>query len=273
MQMNRFRALLALQALLLTGSVAHAGVLLSGTTYSENFDEPHLSSSSATGAWTGTSQAPVPGSSGWDGVRSGGTGSAMNYSVNDGSSNAGAIYSYGTSGSTERSLGTIASGTNIAAIGVEINNGNPVAINQVTVQYMGEFWRSSTSTQNKLTFGYSVGPAGSSDYLTNASATGLASLDLLGPAPVATNGALNGNVSPNRAVFSAVIDVDVPAGQSLYLRWQDANDLGNDAGLAIDDFTLNANLAVPEPSSMVLGGFGLVGLAVVARRRFGRRQG
>lgn len=269
MRMNVFRALLALLAAL-GASLANAGVVLVGTSYSENFNEPKLSSTAETGRWTGTTQNSVPGTSGWDGVRIAGTGSAMNYSVNDGASNAGALYSYGNSGSTERALGSIASGTNIGAIGVEIANGNSLAIDEVTIQYIGEFWRSSTSTQNVLTFAYSVGPSGSTSYLSGA-ATTLAALDLVGPSPVAVNGALNGNVNPNRATFNATLSVLVPAGQSLYLRWQDTNDIGNDAGLAIDDFSLSANLAVPEPTSMALAATGLIGLFAAVRRRCGRR--
>jgi hypothetical protein len=272
MQKNVTAALLAIVGALLLSPQGHAAVVLVGTAYSQNFDEPILSSSAVTGQWTGTTQNAVPGTSGWVGTRLGGTGSAMNYSVNDGASNAGAIYSYGTSGSTERALGAIASGTNIGAFGVEIVNGNSLAIDQVTIQYMGEFWRSSTSTQNVLTFGYSVGASGSTGFLSSGGSTAVAALDLVGPAPVAVNGLLNGNLAPNRAAFSAVIDVDIPAGESLYLRWQDFNDLGNDAGLAIDDFSLSANLVVPEPASMVLAGLGLSGLALAARRRLCRRS-
>lgn len=271
MQKNVFASLLALLGALLASPHAKAAVVLVGTAYSQDFDEPKLSSSPVTGQWTGTSQNAVPGTSGWVGVRLAGTGSAMNYSVNDGASNAGAIYSYGATGSTERALGAIASGTNIGAIGVEIVNGNSQTIDQVTIQYMGEFWRSSTSTQNTLGFAYSVGPSGSTNFLSSGGSTTVAALDLVGPAPVAVNGLLNGNVAPNRAAFNAVIDVDIPAGQSLYLRWQDSNDIGNDAGLAIDDFNLSANLVVPEPSSMVLAGAGLAGLAFAVRRRLVRR--
>jgi hypothetical protein len=55
-------------------------------------------------------------------------------------------------------------------------------------------------------------------------------------------------------------------GQSLYLRWQDVNNSGNDAGLAIDSF----HIEIPEPSSvalMLLAGLGCVGCV---RRRIVR---
>ena len=269
MRSHRWYFLLSLLAAGVMGPLqAQAAVILSTTSYSESFDEPKLSDTSVTPRWNGLTQAAVPGTSGWDGVRVGGTGTAgMNYSVNDGASNSGAIYSYGATASTERALGSVASGTNIGAVGVELNNQIGAAITQVTISYTGEFWRSSTTTQNVLTFGYSIGASGSATYLSDA-ATSVAALNLVGPASVAANGALNGNVAPNRAAFMATFDVAVPSGQSLYLRWQDTNDGGNDAGLAIDNFQLTATaVSVPEPSALVACALGLIGLSISGLRR------
>jgi hypothetical protein len=260
----KFVRILLLTAGLLWPLHAKAAVILSSTNYSENFDEPKLSDTAVTGQWTGTTQASVPGTSGWDGVRIGGSGSAMNYSVGDGTSNSGAIYSYGSAGSTERALGALASGTNIGAVGVELQNQLAGAITQVTIDYTGEFWRSSTSTQNVLTFGYSVGAPGSTTYLASPG-TAVAALNLVGPAPVASNGLLDGNLAANRASFGATFNVAIPVGQSLYLRWQDANDGGNDAGLAIDGIQVAA--VIPEPTSLVLGFLGLIGISLRVLRR------
>ncbi|ODU51419.1 hypothetical protein ABT09_03900 [bacterium SCN 57-13] len=56
------------------------------------------------------------------------------------------------------------------------------------------------------------------------------------------------------------------AGSSLWIKWTDLNDSGNDHALAIDDvtFTSRAN-PVPEPASMAALGLGALGL--IRRRR------
>jgi hypothetical protein len=250
---------------------APAAVILSTTSYSENFDTT-LSATSVAGAFSSTIgvQAAVPpggSSSGWDGAKIAGTGATnMNFTVDTGAANSGAIYSYGSAGSGERALGTVASGSNTAAVGVELVNNIGQAITSVSIGYLGEFWRSSTTSQNLLTFAYAVGPSGSATYLTDLAALPFPLLTLVGPLPVTTNGALDGNLPANQAAFSGTIPVVVPQGQSLYLRWQDFNDIGNDAGLAIDNFELTATV-VPEPATLTL--LGLVGLAVAGglRRR------
>jgi hypothetical protein len=60
-------------------------------------------------------------------------------------------------------------------------------------------------------------------------------------------------------------------GDVLYFRWQDANDGGNDAGLAIDNFSLTAFSSVPEPTSLALVGVALgAGSWLRLRRRVSR---
>lgn len=246
------------------GAPAGAAIILSTPAYSENFDQPQLSATAVTGQWTGTTKAAVPGLSGWEGTRASGSGSSMNYVISDGTGNSGAIYSLGTTNSAERALGVVASGTNIANFGVELTNNLSTAITSVNISYTGEFWRSSTTTQNVLTFGYIVGPAGSATYLLDP-ATTFATLDLVGPTPVAANGALDGNLPANQVAVGGALTVNVPVGQSLYLRWQDANDAGNDAALAIDNFKLDA-VTIPEPATLGLGGIALIGVVATRRR-------
>ncbi|MCI0335330.1 MAG: PEP-CTERM sorting domain-containing protein [Planctomycetes bacterium] len=152
------------------------------------------------------------------------------------------------------------------AFGVEIVNNTGATRQTADISYIGEFWRSSTSTSgtpNTLTFGYSVGAPGSTTYLSGA-ASGLASLNLVGPAPVAVNGPLDGDLPANQVANSGTLtNLNWQVGQSLYLRWQDFNDQGNDAGLAVD----NVRVEIPEPTSVVgllLAGVGLIG---IIRRR------
>jgi hypothetical protein len=274
------RLLSGFAALGMMVSTAPAAVILTTSMYAENFDGTIADATTVSAHFSATAgvQNSIPGgsvgTSGWDGVKTAGTGATnMNFVVDNGSSNSGALYSYGStiSGATpfdpERALGAVASGSNIATFGVEIVNGTGATIDDLKISYTGEFWRSSTSasgTPNTLTFGYAVGASGSTTYLT-AAATGLVALDLVGPTPVAANGALDGDLPANQSPHSAVLSgLNLLNGQSLYIRWADVNDQGNDAGLAVDDFKA---VVVPEPASLSL--LGLAGLALVGlvRRR------
>jgi autotransporter-associated beta strand protein len=225
----------------------HAAVILTtAAPYTEGFSGD-LGAASP-GYWTTTNaQKPIPGTSGWDGVRLGGTGASMNFNVDDGGSTAGALFSYGMVGSSDRALGSIASGTNIGAFGVELVNNSGSTIDSVDLNYLGEFWRSSTSTQNVLTFFYQVGASGSPTYLSDSNDIPLPALNLTGPAPVAANGALDGTT--NNAMFSSSIsNLNWANGTSLYLAWRDNNDTGNDAGLAVDNFSLTPHVQVAAPT-------------------------
>jgi hypothetical protein len=258
-------------ALAMSVTPAGAAIILNTGDYSENFDDRIATTTTVSGAFSSTAgvQSPIPaggsGSSGWDGAKIAGTSPAnMNFVVDNGIGTGGGLYSFGSTpnGSAapdlERALGAVASTTNIAAFGVEIINNTGATRHTADISYTGEFWRSSTSASNTLTFGYSVGPAGSTNYLTGA-ATGLASLNLVGPAPVAANGPLNGDLAGNQSLRSGTLtNLNWQVGQSLYLRWHDVNNSGNDAGLAVDNF----RLAIPEPTSvalMLLAGLGCVG--------------
>jgi hypothetical protein len=255
------------------------GVLLNSLIYSQNFDGAtgQTLGPTTTGHWSSTAgtQNAVPGDTGWDGVKLAGTGTTnMNFNNDDGNLNAGAIYSYGAVGSGERALGSIASGTNIPAIGVELINNTGNTINSVTISYRGEYWRSSTSatnTPNTLTFGYFVEPIGgatSANYLSLAGALSDTNLDLPGPAPVPANGPLDGNAN-GISRSSTISGISLAHGDSLFIRWQDLNEQGNDAGLAIDSVEIRAThvpTGIPLPPAALVF-VGVAAAAGVARRR------
>jgi len=54
-------------------------------------------------------------------------------------------------------------------------------------------------------------------------------------------------------------------GDSLFIRWNDVNDAGNDAGVAIDNLTMTATV-VPEPSCVALLGLGIAAVALLSRK-------
>jgi MYXO-CTERM domain-containing protein len=254
---------LAIVALLAVTGSANAQYSFTGSTITENFDGL-LSASSPFSSTIGV-QANVPGLA-WVGTKNAGTGTtAMPYTTDTGAGNSGGIYNYGiAAGNTDRALGALASGSNAATFGVAVTNNSGAAITAFTLNFNSEQYRDSTSSQNFLTFGYATSAlAGVTDsnFLTFAGFTANAAADVIGNnATTGTQVALN---PPSLRTYSVTISgLNVPVGSKIYLRWSDFNDVGNDAGLAIDDFRFSA---VPTPGATAL--LGLAGVAALRRRR------
>lgn len=232
---------------------------LGTTTYTQNFN---------TLASTGTTGSVLP--TGWQIVEVGGSANST-YVVGNGSSNAGGSYSFGSTGSTDRALGSIGS-SGVAPIyyGGVFTNEAGGTITDLAFAYVGEQWRLSNSTDDGLTFEYQIGATG----VSGGTWTAATALDF---APLFSNGTaggtqLDGNLAANRRAISATISgLSLAAGQSFAFRWVDQNSTANDQGLAVDDFSLTATVAgaaaVPEPATwaMMIVGVGMVG--GVARRR------
>ncbi|MGE0481790.1 MAG: PEP-CTERM sorting domain-containing protein [Phycisphaerae bacterium] len=254
-------SMVALAALALSANAAIS--LVDGNKVTENFDGLINTGSTPLNATVGFVNALA--GSGFDATKVSGTGSTLSLIANDGLSNTGAVYSYGSAGSAERALGSLASGSNVPAIGTELVNNTGVEITSLLIEFYREQWRSSTSTQNVLAFAYGVsgGTADSSNYLNEGSLVAFNALDAVGEPAVATNGALDGNAPEHRVLVSAALSVSIPAGSSLFIRWTDTNDVGNDAGLALDDLSITPTL-VPEPST--LAALALLGIAALRRR-------
>lgn len=204
---------------------------------------------------------------GWYAAKNGGTGaSATTLSTNTNSST-GTLYNFGASGSPDRALGAIATGTTAMTFGALLTNGSAGAITNVRISVKGEFWRSSTSTSNVLTFGYGIvdgTTVTTSNFLTAANGVGgMAGLDIVGPAPVASNGALDGTLAANQTNLASVsVPLVLLAGQNGFIRWQDIDDGGNDAGLAIDDFVLTYDVDTSLGLSSFSPGSGAVDTTV-----------
>lgn len=264
-------ALAASAALACSASPASADLIYTGAVLTENFNGLPVSGNTTLDGGLGNVQA-LPGTS-FDGTRVGGSGSSLLLKADTGSDNQGALHSYGAADSTERALGTLASGTVIPGFGVVIVNDSGQTLTSVTLSFDREQWRSSTSAANTVAFAYQLsgGSVDDANYLTAPGASMIADtrFDLVGNNVVASNGALDGNA--NAIAISATIDITILAGQSLFLRWVDANDAGNDAGLAIDNFQFRATSLVPEPGSMALVGMGLAGVAAIGLRKRLRR--
>lgn len=203
------------------------------STYSQNFNSL---ANSGSPTWTNDSTL-----NGWYASHSGLT----NYLTGNGSGNAGGVYSFGTTSTTERALGSIGSNTTGTILyGVRFVNDTGSTINSLTVSYTGEQWRNGgNTTAHKLDFSYQVGATVTS--LTTGTWTDVDTLDFTGPIATATASALDGNAPANRIALSQTFAVTINAGQEIMLRWLDANDTDSDHGLAVDDLSV----AIPSGDS------------------------
>ena len=163
----------------------------------------------------------------------------LTYRVSNGSDLTGSLYSFGSN--SDRALGSIASGATGQILGaVRITNTTTQTITSVNVNYFGEQWRNGgNTTKHKLIFAYSTNATDDNAGTYIAFPT----LDFEGPVATSTAGILDGNLSANRLNISGIIPVTLAPGQSIWLRWADADDTGSDHGLSIDDLTVTLSSA------------------------------
>jgi uncharacterized protein len=234
--------LTAIVMIALFGNLAEAQININstGVPFTQNFDA--LVNTPATGnTWTDNTTLP-----GWYSTR-------VTYNAATGSSNTGALYSFGAAAATERALGGIASGgTGQFFWAARLVNGTGGAITSVDISYVGEQWRdggAAVPVAQTTFFEFQVANAG---VITDADTpttgwTAFPSLNFVSPTFVNTGAgaAIDGNLAANRTALMANLAVAVAAGQELWIRWRDPNDGGNDHGLSIDDFSVTANGGAP----------------------------
>ncbi|MCW5943341.1 MAG: PEP-CTERM sorting domain-containing protein [Fimbriimonadaceae bacterium] len=265
------RSALTLSFALLAG-LAGAQISFTGAPYNQDFDT--LANTGTNIAWTDNVTI-----AGWYMRRMNDPALELadQYNASDGTSNTGAVYSFGTTGSSERTLGSIASGSvEHTVFGARFTNNTGSTITAFNLDYVGEQWRDGNNvTLHSLMFSYKVGGttigddtqagAGTLGYGADPTFTRVASLDFTGPIGTTTARALDGNLVENQVgVSGSVTGISWGAGQDLWIRWVDLNDVGNDHGLGVDNVNLSA---VPEPTSMAALAVGALGMLVRRRRR------
>ena len=253
---------------------AQASILISSpsSTYSESFDS--LATTGTSNAWLNDSTL-----AGWSLFRQPVAGTAITtYAADTGSSNSGAFKSFGSTGSTDRSLGGVGSGgayfgsplgnTVAGWIALSVTNGTGAALDSFTLKFDGEQWRdggAATPNAQAMVLEYGFG----SSFTTVASWTA-ASSAFNWSSPVFTNTgsgvAINGNTAGLVSNVGGTITTPWAAGDTLWVRWIEKNDNGNDHGLGIDNVSLSVT-AVPEPGVAAMLLAGLAALSFVARRR------
>lgn len=178
-----------------------------------------------------------------------------------GNSPSGNLYSYGSLGSTERSLGSLGSGTpGDFAWGMLLKNSSSVSITDIKLSFVGEQWRNSAASGQTVAFYYKISSSLISDLqpAVNTGWTAVTNLDFTSPITGGVAGALNGNAAANRSVKSDISlpSLNLPAGYYILLKWDDPDHSGSDHGLAIDDVTISWSVNTtpkPEPTNFPAG--------------------
>ncbi len=207
--------------------IVMAGLIaVSGDPYLQNFDSMGPSGTNTPPGWyVGTGTGAISGT---------------NLTVDSGSSKNTGNYNYGSSGSSDRALGSLAANSTQRDTDARFVNGSGASILSFTISYTGEQWRlgGRGSPTNHLVLQYSTDGI-------NFTALG-AAFNFNSPLNSGRAGPLDGNAPANRV--SGIGGTYTPAtsitnGQVFYLRWADADESSADDGMALDDLTITFMLA------------------------------
>ncbi len=221
-----------------------------GSAYTQNFDGlPASGSFSLTGKGSFTlSETPIRALNlgGWQLLMTAGSNANASFATGTGSSTGNGVYSLGNAGSTDRALGSLASGTGIYAFGLILTNQTGSILNRFTVSFTAEQWRKGgSSNKNTWTFRYKTGT------LNQLSDTGLIAepgLDFSSLVSTSPASSLNGNLPNNQQRISVTLTgISWKKGEQLLLRWDDADENGSDDIMAMDDFAFSADLNSGPP--------------------------
>lgn len=238
--------LLFISSLLFEAKAQTINYATAGSTATQDFNALPTSGTQAITTPFELSASPVSaiGMGGWYVSKAGG--SIASLIAGTGSSNTGGAYNFGSTSATDRCLGSLAS-TNIPRLGVLLTNNTGSTLTSFTVTFTGEQWRKAGGTNgDTLSFFYKIGATNIDDatgFIANTSG------DFTSRVTTAGATALDGNLAANRGNVSVTVTgITWTNGTVLGLRWDDANDVGSDDGLGIDDWSFTATAAAPLPT-------------------------
>ncbi|MBX9733203.1 MAG: T9SS type A sorting domain-containing protein [Chitinophagaceae bacterium] len=212
--------------------------------YTQNFDGLPLSGSfSLSGKGPhNLSGIPINGTNiiGWQFLAYAGSTTNAFFGPSTGSATGHGVYSLGTSSSTDRALGSLASSTGIYGFGILLTNNTGGNINSVAIAFTAEQWRKGGSTnKNFWKCYYKTGAISSIDQTNKMEASTLGFSSIQNTSGSAT---LNGNLAENKQFINGTITgIDWKPGEQILLMWEDADETGSDDIVAIDDFSLKGS--------------------------------
>ncbi len=175
------------------------------------------------------------------------------YNADPGTSNTGSFYSYGSTGFTDRALGGLASGGtyfgspasgSVAGwIALALKNTTGSDITNIKLSFNGEQWRNGgNATAQSMVLEDGFG----STFATVA-AWNTPGVSFSSPVVGTTAATVDGNVA-GRVLVSSTLNLNWKNNDTLWFRWIDNNDVGNDHGLAIDDLSISATVTSTLPT-------------------------
>jgi len=221
---------------------------------------------------------------GWNGYKITGNGSMPNgtfitgssdpsFQVSNGSSGEATVYNYGSTGASDRALGSTASTTTTPGFGVVLVNdtGRVLTAIDVLVEFRAEQWRAGANQNDDEVLQFEWRTGNATLDVNDPSSVGWSTASGLNLNEIRTESggtdALDGNAAGNFVDISgSMAGLVWNPGNRLVLRWLDANNSGEDAGMAVDRFTFWVFAQVPEPST-----WAMYGAAVLCSFAFLRR--
>jgi len=169
----------------------------------------------------------------------------LTYNADNGSLATGNTYSYGTSASTDRALGSLASGgVGPTHFGLKLTNNTGGSINAIDITYTGEQWRNGGNlSTDVLYFEYSTDATS----LNTGTWNNINDLKMISLINTATASALNGNLPANQTTLNKIVGLgSISNGTSVWIRWRDENIGGNDHGMGVDNLILKPMFISPS---------------------------
>jgi hypothetical protein len=284
MQCNNARTVLTMKRLLsllavltVVGTTVATAIDYNGGTYSENFNS--IFSNDGYGLTMYSvgpigAQEAIPTLTTWRAARVAGTGIGTFALFADwGGLTPARLYSYGTTAGSpiyyERALGGLASANLSVGFGTYFYNASSYTYDGLSFSFDREVWRNQSAAADQslaFAYGFASGAGGITDvnFLTSGGMTAFTALNATSPATLGgTQAGRDGNADPYMAHVSATITGILWApGDTLFIRWNDKDDTGSDAGIAIDNLNMTA---LPEPSCGLLLGLGFAALTLLRR--------